>query len=148
MSKHIVALTTGILFGIGLAISQMMNPEKVLAFLDVAGDWDPSLALVIGGAVGVTLLTFRRILRLPAPLFASRFEVPGTDAIDSSLLSGAVIFGIGWGLSGYCPGPAIASLTIGSAEPGIFILAFIVGNALAIRWQAIKDPSPATVAPD
>jgi uncharacterized membrane protein YedE/YeeE len=139
VSKQIVALFTGILFGLGLGVSQMINPEKVLAFLDVAGDWDPSLALVMGGAVGVTLLTFRHVLRLPTPLFSRRFEIPGSDAIDTPLLSGAVIFGIGWGISGYCPGPAIASLTIGSLEPPIFILAFIVGNFLAIRWQASKD---------
>lgn len=134
-----MALITGILFGVGLAISQMINPDKVLAFLDVAGDWDPSLALVMGGAVGVTLLTFRRVLRLPAPLFGSRFEVPSNDAIDAPLLTGATIFGIGWGIAGYCPGPAIASLTLGSVEPGIFIVAFIVGNFFAIRWQAIKS---------
>ena len=139
MSKQIVALLTGILFGVSLGISQMINPEKVLAFLDIAGDWDPSLALVMGGAVGVTLLTFRHILRLPTPLFGSRFEIPGNDAIDAPLLTRAVIFGIGWGISGYCPGPAIASLTIGSLEPPIFILAFIVGNFLAIRWQAAKN---------
>ncbi len=139
MSKQVVALLTGMLFGLGLGISQMINPEKVLAFLDVAGDWDPSLALVMGGAVGVTLLTFRRVFRLSTPLFGSRFEIPGNDAIDTPLLTGAVIFGIGWGISGYCPGPAIASLTIGSSEPPIFILAFIVGNFLAIRWQAAKN---------
>ncbi len=139
MKRQIVALLTGILFGIGLSISQMVNPEKVLAFLDIVGNWDPSLALVMGGAVGVTLLTFRRVLRLPKPLFASRFEVPGTDGIDAQLLTGAAIFGVGWGISGYCPGPAIASLTFGSAEPAIFIVAFIIGNAIAIRWQAINS---------
>ncbi|MDA0823721.1 MAG: YeeE/YedE family protein [Proteobacteria bacterium] len=139
MSRHIVALVTGVIFGLGLAVSQMMNPEKVLAFLDVTGDWDPSLAFVMGGAVAVTLLSFRRVLRLPKPLFGERFEVPSNDAIDGPLLAGAIIFGIGWGVAGYCPGPAIASLTIGSVEPAIFIGAFIVGNFLAIRWQAFRE---------
>lgn len=139
MNRQIVALLTGILFGLGLSVSQMINPEKVLAFLDIAGNWDPSLALVMGGAVGVTLLTFRRVLLLPKPLFASRFEIPGNDAIDTPLLTGAAIFGVGWGISGYCPGPAIASLTFGSSEPAIFIVAFILGNAIAIGWQAIKS---------
>ena len=138
MIRQIVALLTGILFGLGLAVSQMINPEKVLAFLDIAGNWDPSLALVMGGAVGVTLLTFWPVLRLPKPLFANRFEIPGMDAIDGPLLAGAAIFGVGWGISGYCPGPAIASLTFGSSEPVIFIIAFIVGNYSAILWQGFN----------
>jgi uncharacterized membrane protein YedE/YeeE len=139
MSRHIVALLTGTLFGLGLAISQMINPDKVLAFLDIFGAWDPSLAFVMGGAVAVTALTFRRVLALPKPLFGSRFEVPTSNAIDAPLLAGAVIFGIGWGLAGYCPGPAIASLALGSMEPVIFVIAFVVGNAAAIRWQAMID---------
>jgi len=139
MSRHIVALVTGILFGLGLAISEMINPEKVLAFLDIFGNWDPSLALVMGGAVGVTALTFRRVLALPKPLFGSHFEIPTNSAIDPPLLAGAVIFGTGWGLAGYCPGPALASLSFGSPEPPIFVAAFIVGNYLAIRWQAFVE---------
>jgi len=138
VKQQIVALLTGVLFGVGLSISQMVNPEKVLAFLDITGNWDPSLALVMGGAVAVTLLTFRRILCLPRPLFASHFQIPGNDAIDMPLLGGAAIFGIGWGISGYCPGPAVASLTFGSYEPAIFMIAFIVGNFLAILWQGPK----------
>jgi len=132
VSRHIVALMTGVLFGLGLAVSQMINPEKVLGFLDFAGDWDPSLALVMGGAVGVTLLSFRFVLRLAKPLFGAKFEIPLSQAVDRPLLIGASIFGIGWGIAGYCPGPAIASLTIGSIEPPIFIVAFIVGNFCSV----------------
>jgi hypothetical protein len=132
MSRHIVALLTGIIFGLGLAVSGMINPEKVLGFLDIAGAWDPSLALVMGGAVGVTLLTFRRVLKLPKPLFGARFEIPTSASVDSPLLIGATIFGIGWGIAGYCPGPAIAALTIGSIEPIVFIAAFIAGNFLSV----------------
>ncbi|MFT4582539.1 MAG: putative membrane protein YedE/YeeE [Gammaproteobacteria bacterium] len=139
MSRHIVALVTGVIFGLGLAISQMMNPEKVLGFLDIAGNWDPSLAFVMGGGVFVTLLTFRRVLRLPKPLLGERFAVPDNDKIDKQLISGAVIFGLGWGAAGYCPGPAIAALATGSLEPVIFLAAFLVGNYFAGRWQAIND---------
>jgi len=132
MSRHIVALLTGIIFGLGLAVSGMINPEKVLGFLDIAGAWDPSLALVMGGAVGVTLLTFRSVLKLPKPLFGARFEIPTSASVDSPLLIGATIFGIGWGIAGYCPGPAIAALTLGSIEPSVFIAAFIAGNFLSV----------------
>ena len=132
MSRHIVAVLTGIIFGLGLAISGMINPEKVLGFLDIAGNWDPSLALVMGGAVGVTLLMFRPVLKLPKPLFGTRFEIPTSTTVDTPLLVGATIFGIGWGIAGYCPGPAIASLTMGTIEPVVFVAAFIVGNFLSV----------------
>ncbi len=141
MSRHIVALITGIIFGLGLAISGMINPEKVLGFLDLAGNWDPSLGLVMGGAVGVTLLTFRQVLKLPQPLFGARFEIPSAVGVDPALLVGATIFGIGWGIAGYCPGPAIASLTIGSVEPLVFIGAFIVGNFLSVMLDRLKAPA-------
>lgn len=137
MSRHIVALLTGIIFGLGLAVSGMINPEKVLGFLDIAGNWDPSLALVMGGAVGVTLLTFRQVLKLPKPLFGPRFEIPTSASVDPPLLIGATIFGIGWGIAGYCPGPAIASLTIGAVEPVVFIAAFIVGNFLSVMLDRV-----------
>lgn len=137
MSRHIVALLTGIIFGLGLAVSGMINPEKVLGFLDIAGNWDPSLALVMGGAVAVTLLAFRKVLKLPKPLFGARFEIPTSASVDPPLLIGATIFGIGWGIAGYCPGPAIASLTIGSLEPVVFIAAFIVGNFLSVMFDRV-----------
>lgn len=138
MSRHIVALVTGIIFGLGLAVSGMINPEKVLGFLDIAGNWDPSLALVMGGAVGVTLLTFRVVLKLPKPLFGTRFEIPASAAVDTPLLVGATIFGIGWGIAGYCPGPAIASLTMGTLEPVVFVAAFIVGNFLSVMLDRAR----------
>jgi uncharacterized membrane protein YedE/YeeE len=137
MSRHIVALLTGIIFGLGLAVSGMINPEKVLGFLDIAGNWDPSLALVMGGAVGVTLLTFRPVLKLPKPLFGTHFEIPTSAVVDTPLLVGATIFGIGWGIAGYCPGPAIASLTMGTIEPVVFVAAFIVGNFLSVMLDRV-----------
>ncbi|MGR8948507.1 MAG: DUF6691 family protein [Gammaproteobacteria bacterium] len=139
MIKHLVGFLSGAIFGLGLAVSEMMNPEKVLAFLDVAGDWDPSLALVMGGAVAVTLLTFGRVLKLKSPLFASRFEIPGRGDVDTPLIIGAVIFGAGWGIAGYCPGPAVAALTTGVIEPWIFIVAFIVGNSLSIGLDQLQQ---------
>ena len=99
MIRHIASLVAGLLFGLGLAVSGMTRASKVLGFLDVAGDWDPSLLFVLGGAVGVTVLTFRFILRRKAPLFADRFHLSSARDIDRTLVAGSVIFGIGWGIS-------------------------------------------------
>ena len=125
--KNIVALLSGIIFGIGLVISEMVNPAKVLGFLDVAGNWDPSLIFVMGGGFAVTLLTFRFILKMPHPLLDKQFHVTSRTSIDRQLLTGASIFGIGWGLAGLCPGPAIASLAYGRTETVIFLIAMFAG---------------------
>lgn len=124
------AFAAGILFGFGLAVSQMVNPAKVLAFLDIAGRWDPSLALVMAGALGVTFLGYRLVQRRPAPIAASTFHMPATRVINGRLLSGAVLFGIGWGLVGFCPGPAVASLAYGLTASIVFVAAMIVGMLL------------------
>lgn len=136
MGNRLMALAAGILFGAGLTISQMVNPEKILAFLDVAGRWDPSLALVMASALAVTASLFRAVLRRPAPIWASRFQMPTLRHIDSRLIGGSVLFGIGWGLGGYCPGPAIASLGYGLSASAIFVLAMIAGMALW-EWRSI-----------
>ena len=112
MKKNIAALIAGLLFGLGLAISQMTNPAKVLNFLDITGTWDPTLAFVMGGAVLVTLISFRFILKQDRPLFEGQFHLPTRSDIDGRLLGGAALFGIGWGLAGYCPGPGIAALVM------------------------------------
>jgi uncharacterized membrane protein YedE/YeeE len=130
MAHALGALLAGIVFGLGLAVSQMINPAKVLAFLDIAGRWDPSLALVMAGALAVTALGYRLALKRPAPLLAARFELPTLREIDRRLLAGAVVFGIGWGLVGFCPGPAIASLAFGVKESLIFVAAMLAGMAL------------------
>jgi uncharacterized membrane protein YedE/YeeE len=142
MAHALGALLAGILFGLGLAVSQMINPAKVLAFLDFAGRWDPSLALVMAGALGVTALGYRLALKRPAPLLAPRFEVPTLREIDRRLLAGAVLFGIGWGLVGFCPGPAIASLAYGVRESIIFVAAMLAGMAL-FRVSNRTTPLPA-----
>lgn len=126
--QSIIALISGLLFGLGLGISQMVDRERVLGFLDVAGKWDATLMFVLGGAVGVTLITFRFILKLKHPLFEQKFYLPTRQDIDLKLILGAVIFGIGWGIGGYCPGPAVTSLVQLSINPFIFIIAFIIGS--------------------
>jgi uncharacterized membrane protein YedE/YeeE len=127
MTRSVWALFAGIIFGLGLAVSGMINPAKVLAFLDIAGRWDPSLALVMAGALGVALISFRLILKRPAPVLGGRFEIPTAREIDRRLLAGAALFGIGWGLVGFCPGPAIASLAFGLKESFVFLAAMTVG---------------------
>jgi uncharacterized membrane protein YedE/YeeE len=126
------ALGAGLVFGVGLALAQMTDPRKVLGFLDVTGPWDPSLALVLGGAVGLSLVSFHYILRLPRPVFGERFDVPSSrHCLEPKLLIGSTLFGVGWGISGYCPGPALAQLAAPNAETWVFLPALIVGSLIA-----------------
>ncbi len=124
----LVALISGLLFGLGLSISQMVDRNRVIGFLDVTGNWDPTLIFVLGGAVGVTVISFRFVLPLRKPFFADKFYLPTRNDIDLPLLLGAAIFGIGWGISGYCPGPAVTSLVQASINPFIFLMAFVIGS--------------------
>ncbi len=128
MRTLVSALGAGFVFGTGLWISGMANPKKVLGFLDITGNWDPSLMLVMGGAVAVTLLGFRLVLKFPSPWLQKEFQVPAKSHIDSSLLGGAAIFGVGWGIAGYCPGPAITALSTLSMESVVFVAAMIAGG--------------------
>jgi uncharacterized membrane protein YedE/YeeE len=121
------ALLSGILFGLGLAVSGMVNPAKVLAFLDVAGDWDPTLAFVMVGALSVTTPAFRVVLKRPVPWFASRFALPTKTDLEPRLVLGAALFGIGWGLAGLCPGPAITDLVTGRGSVLLFVAAMLAG---------------------
>lgn len=125
---NLIALLSGLLFGLGLSISQMVDKNRVIGFLDVTGNWDATLIFVLGGAVGVTVITFRFILPLPQPLFAPKFYLPTKNDLDLPLIVGAGIFGIGWGLSGYCPGPAVTSLVQMNLNPVVFLIAFLVGS--------------------
>ena len=134
----IVALLSGTLFGLGLAISGMANPAKVLNFFDVLGSFDPSLALVMAGALPVTLIGYRLVLKRHAPIFADRFHLPTSKDLDGRLIGGSALFGLGWGLSGFCPGPAIASLVTLSAEPVIFIIAMLAGMLGAARLPRLR----------
>lgn len=136
------ALAAGAVFGLGLAVAQMTDPRKVLGFLDVAGAWDASLLFVMGGAVGLAAAGFRAVLRRPAPRWDTRFHLSTRRGIDAPLLLGAVLFGTGWGLAGYCPGPALASLAFGNAEALWFLPAMLAGAALQ-RWRHAQRTPPA-----
>lgn len=129
----IAALASGALFGAGLAVSSMTDRSVVLGFLDVFGTWDPTLAFVMGGAVAVTAIGFRRVLRRKAPALGGEFRVPKNDTIDGRLLVGAGIFGVGWGLAGFCPGPALVGAAAGLVDAWIFVPAMIAGSYVAGR---------------
>ena len=135
IARSIVALVAGALFGFGLAVAQMTDPLKVLGFLDFAGAWDASLFLVLCGAVAVSAIIFHFVLRRPAPVFDDRFHLAAIKQVDIPLIAGAVLFGIGWGLAGYCPGPALASLSFANPEAWWFVPAMLAGAGLH-RWQA------------
>lgn len=127
MIKLILALLSGIIFGLGLSISQMTNPDKVLGFLDISGNWDPSLALVMVGALAVSITGFRWVRQHDKPIFGSRFHITSKTALDKQLLSGAAVFGVGWGMTGYCPGPAFASMALGNTEAILMVISIYAG---------------------
>ncbi len=127
MSRSFSALIAGLLFGIGLTLSAMLNPAKVIGFLDLFGNWDPSLAFVMGGALLVTLPGYFILRKKEKPLLETQFFWPEATQIDAKLIGGAVLFGIGWGLSGLCPGPAIAGIGALNVNSFIFLGAMIVG---------------------
>ena len=142
MGRNLASLSAGLLFGFGLALSGMTHPQKVLGFLDVAGTWDASLLFVLGGAVGVTLISFRFILRLGKPLLAERFVITRETHIDRPMILGAILFGIGWGISGYCPGPAIALIAAPNWELLAFLPAAILG-AVAEKYFELRSQKQA-----
>lgn len=125
--RSLAALFSGLLFGAGLAVSQMINPQKILNFLDIAGNWDPSLALVMLAALAVSTVGFKWVLHTPKPLLDVQFHLPTSRQIDKRLVLGALVFGIGWGLAGYCPGPGVAAIALGTVEPLVFTAAVIAG---------------------
>jgi uncharacterized protein len=129
--RILIAAATGFVFGLGLVISGMSNPAKVLNFLDLFGTWDPSLAFVMGGAVVVTFIGYRLALTRQAPLLGGRFDLPIRRDIDPRLLAGAALFGIGWGLGGFCPGPALTAVPLGATGTLYFFPAMLLGMWLA-----------------
>ncbi len=138
----LIQFAIGLIFGVGLVISGMSDPAKVLNFLDLAaipaGTWDASLAFVMAGAVAVTFVGYRLVLRRTAPLFADTFHLPTARRIDARVLIGPAIFGIGWGLAGFCPGPALTALGGGTAKAAIFVIAMIGGMMMA-RWLSYRQ---------
>ena len=134
MRQTIASLLTGFIFGLGLCLSHMTDPAVVLGFLDIAGAWNPTLLFVMGGGVAVAFAGYRYVLGWKKPLWAPRFPAAPSGAIDTLLLSGAAIFGIGWGLAGYCPGPALVSLASGRRVILLFVVAMLIGM-IAVRWM-------------
>lgn len=146
MRARLAALFAGALFGAGLVVSGMTDPAKVRGFLDAAGAWDPSLAFVMIGAIGVHGALLRLVLRRRAPLFGRAFDLPARKDIDGRLVGGAAIFGVGWGLAGVCPGPAVVCLGTGSVAPAVFVLAMLAGTAVE-RFSAANGRRIAARAP-
>ncbi len=126
----IMALLAGLIFGIGLIVSGMANPAKVMGFLDLRGSWDPSLAFVMGGAICVGLVAFSAAAKRSKTLLGEPLRLPQAKHIDRRLIFGGLAFGVGWGLAGYCPGPALATLLIGNSKTIIFVTAMVLGMAL------------------
>jgi len=126
----------GLIFGVGIAVSGMINPAKVLNFFDIAGTWDPSLAFVMGGALVTTFLGYRLVLRRAKPLIEARFQIPTARDIDARLLGGAAVFGVGWGIAGFCPGAAVPALGSGKWEVALFVAALLAGLWVA---RMIRD---------
>ena len=136
MNRMLIALTSGLFFGAGLAFSGMSDPARVQAFLDLFGKWDPTLAFVMGGAILPMAFAWMIKSRLSSPLAASSFELPGTTKLDRPLAIGAILFGMGWGIAGLCPGPALADLAIAPLAVLPFVVAMLVGMA-AHRFIAV-----------
>lgn len=135
----------GLMFGVGLVVSGMIYPQKVIAFLDVTGQWDPSLAFVMGGAVATHFVGRRLVLKKVSPSFASSFALPKRTDVDARLVTGAALFGVGWGWIGLCPGPALAGLTLAPEKAGIFVASMLAGMALwgffDRRWAMLESRS-------
>ncbi len=139
-ARTLSAAFSGVLFGFGLALSGMLDPSRVLGFLDVFGAWDPSLAFVLAGAVAVAAVAAALARTLPRPAFDAQFHLPDNRRIDAKLLAGAAIFGVGWGVAGLCPGPAVASAAIGVAPTLVFLFAMLAG--MAFHDAVLSRPAP------
>ncbi|HFQ91884.1 MAG TPA: YeeE/YedE family protein [Chromatiales bacterium] len=140
--RYAAIFLCGVLFALGLGIAGMTQPEKIIAFLDVTGNWDPSLLFVMGGAVGVNMVLYRLTLKRPRPVLEEHFVIPSRRRINARLVSGAALFGIGWGLSGYCPGPVVVSSVTGWTSVFVFIAAMLLGMFLFQKLQG-EEPRPA-----
>lgn len=142
--KLLITFLSGLIFALGLGYSQMTQPQKVIDFLDITGNWDPSLALVMVGAIGVHLLAYQFKKQTTKPFIEEEYQIPTTNLINTPLVMGAAMFGMGWGLSGFCPGPAMVSLMSGAKEVMLFSGAMFVGFGL---HALIKQPAAPTDEP-
>jgi len=144
MNSIIASLASGVIFGLGLAISGMTNPAKIIGFVDITGQWDPSLIFVMVGAVIVYGIGFRLAQRSGTPMFAPKFQVPTRNDIDTRLIAGGALFGVGWGLAGVCPGPAITALAFGMEEFYVFFAAMAAGSLI---YGLTMKPKPSAPSP-
>jgi hypothetical protein len=144
--QKLISIIAGVVFGIGLILSGMTDPAKVKGFLDIAGHWDPSLALVMAGAIGIGVFAFTLAKRREVSWTGSRIELPGNTSIDARLITGGMLFGAGWGVAGYCPGPALVSLGYGSPEALVFVAAMVGGMLLHDRLLAQAPSATVTAA--
>ena len=142
--RLIVTYIIGLIFGIGISISGMANPAKVLNFFDVAGTWDPSLIFVMGGAVVVTFIGYRVVLKRPAPMLEQKFQLPTRRDLDLPLIGGAAVFGIGWGIAGFCPGGALPALGTGRSEVFVFVAALLAGIFAVNLFRRLQMQRSAT----
>lgn len=140
--RPVFGFIAGLTFGIGLILSGMADPAKVLNFLDIFGNWDPSLAFVMGGASVTTFIGYQMVWRQNSPAIGQKFDMPDSVAIDAPLLVGATVFGVGWGIGGFCPGPAWTSLTMGSPGILVFLPAMLIGTLLGgfVKSHSIFNP--------
>jgi len=145
MSRLIASFVGGLVFALGLGVSGMTDANKVIGFLNLAGDWDPSLAFVMVGAIGVHLLLYRSILKRKSPLFADCFHVPTRRDINPKLVGGSALFGMGWGLGGFCPGPGLVSLMGYGSAPAVFVV-FMLGGMLVHKLLSLPECSAAEPA--
>ena len=145
MIRTVSAFLIGLVFGAGLLLSGMADPSKVLNFFDFAGSWDPSLAFVMGGALLVAAIGYRLVLARPAPVLASSFSLPALTTLDARLLGGAALFGIGWGIAGFCPGGVVPALGLGRIEPFVFAAALVtaIGAVRLFEARRIRRLQPA-----
>lgn len=142
--RLIASYIIGLIFGVGISISGMANPAKVLNFFDVAGTWDPSLIFVMGGAVVVTFIGYRVVLKRPAPMLEAKFQLPTRRDLDLPLIGGAAVFGIGWGIAGFCPGGALPALGTGRSEVFIFVAALLAGIFAVNVFRRLQTQRSAT----
>ncbi|GGE56778.1 YeeE/YedE family protein [Actibacterium pelagium] len=133
--RLILSYIGGLIFGLGISLSGMANPAKVLNFFDIAGSWDPSLIFVMGGALIVTFIGYRLVMRREAPVCDKQFHVPSSRTIDAKLIGGSLVFGVGWGIAGFCPGGALPAIGTGSVDVLVFCAALVVGILLAKTLQ-------------
>ena len=135
----LAAVLSGLVFGLGLLVSGMANPAKVLGFLDLGGLWDPSLAFVMGGAIAVAAVAFAVARRRSVSLLGTAMRLPSARHIDRRLVGGSLLFGVGWGVAGFCPGPALVGVGMGLAQAGVFVVAMLVGMGL-FEWLERRQP--------